>query len=86
MGCRGTLNGTKPGYWHGYHSRDRKLNYMMVTNTALITGLHANILIMTQVLKKGFHVASEVENLILKKIPPRFVLTRKWQTNPAKDL
>ena len=52
---------------------------------AVIPGLHENLFSVTQALQRVFQVTSEDKTLIIKKIPPRFVLMRKGQTNLAKE-
>ena len=43
----GSLTGKKCGGWHGYQRRDEKIHRMKLSNTVVITGLHANIFSMT---------------------------------------
>ena len=47
VGDSRALNGEKRGKWHGWHKHDGKLHCMNLTNTAVITGLHANLFIVT---------------------------------------
>ena len=62
-----TLTRTKQRNWNGYQIRDRKLHCMMLSNTAVIPGLHANLFIMKRSLQKGLKATSEGETLILKE-------------------
>ena len=62
-----TLTGKKQRNWNGYQRRDRKLHCMMLSNTAVIPGLHANLFIMKRSLQKGLKATSEGETLILKE-------------------
>ena len=72
-----TLTGKKCGGWHGYQRRDEKIHRMTLSNTVVITGLHANIFSMTQPLQKGFQVTSEGEILIIKKNPTEIYFDEK---------
>ena len=51
---------------HGWQKSDKKVHCVVLTNLAVIPGLHANIFSVTCA-QKRFQVKSESETLILKK-------------------
>ena len=57
---------------------------MMLSDTGITPGLHANISSAIESLQICFQVTSEVEALIIKNIQPRFALTIKWWKTVAK--
>ena len=61
------ITGTKRGDWHGYQRHDGKLHCVMLTNTAIIPGLHANLFSVIRALQKGFQVMSEGNTPTLKE-------------------
>ena len=62
-----TLTGKKQRYWIIYHKRERKLLFMILSNSAVILGLCANLFSVTWELQKCFQVITECESLILNK-------------------
>ena len=81
-----TLFGTKHGNRHGCQKLDGKLHWVMLSNIALIPGLHANLFSVIREVQKVCQVMSEGEALILKNNSTKTKLTRKWQTVAAKEL
>ena len=71
-------DGTKHDNWNGYQRRDRKLHRVTLSNMYIIPGLYSNVFIVTRAPQKGFQVTQEGKTLILEKIQPIFILTRKW--------
>ena len=59
---------------------------MTLSDMDVITGLHESLFNMTLNPQKNLEAMSEGEDLILQKIPPTFVLTRKWKIAATKDL
>ena len=86
VGDSRTLTGIKHGNLHGCHKPDRKICRVTLSYVSIIPVLHTNIFTVTQALNESFQVTPEGEALILKKIPPRFALPRKWCTTAANDL
>ena len=79
-----TLTEKKLSNWYGYHRRGRKLHHVTLYNTAIISGLHANIFIVTLWLKQSFQVILEGETLILKKNPTTICFENKLVNNGSK--
>ena len=72
--------------WHGYQKCEGKIHRVTLSDMDVITGLHESLFNMTLNPQKNLQVMSEGEDLILQKIPPKFVLTRKWKIAATKDL
>ena len=77
---------TKRGNWHICQKRDRKLNYTMLTNTAVMQGLHTNLFRVMRALKKVFQVTSDGKTLKLRINSTDIRFEQKWRTKPAKYL
>ena len=60
-----------------------KIHNVTLTDTYVILAIHAKLFSMMRVLKEGFQVIPEGENLIIKKTQPKLVLTRKRPTTAA---
>ena len=69
----------KRGDLHNYHRRDGKIHCVMLSNMAVIPGLHVNLFSVTQTLKKGLQVTSENETLILKKKSTKIRFDKKMK-------
>ena len=59
---------------------------MMLSDNAVISGLHANIFRVTRSIQKRFQVTPEGEFLTLKKISTETCFENKMTKTAAKDL
>ena len=63
---------------------NRKIHRMMLSDMAVIPGLHENLLSVMRALQKSFQVTSEGEALILKKNLPKISFDKKMENNGGK--
>ena len=81
IGDSGTPNVTKRGVWHVYQKRDGKIHHLMLSDMALIIGLHVNLFSVAQALQKDLQVTLEVESLIIKKFSRKVCFDKKITNN-----
>ena len=79
-----TLTGTKCDNCNIWKKRDGKIHRVTLTNTAVISGLHAYIFSVTRSLEKGFQVTSEGEIPILKKKSTKICFDEKMMNKASK--
>ena len=77
IGYIGTLTGTKPGDSHDYQKCDGKTYCTKLSDVAVITGSHENVLNLMQLLNKSFQVSSGGEARILKKNQTKICFDKK---------
>ena len=86
IGYSGILTGGKGGNWHGYQKREGEIYLVILSDTALIPGLHKNLFSVVRALQTGIQVTPKVKGIILKKQLTKIRFPRKWKTPEAKAL